>query len=314
MPAAAKIDVEHAALRIELRIVEQVAGPRHRCERNIDTIKNFRKFGALMPRDDRSDERAQTRARTHAVLIGPVRRMVEQIAAAKLFAKALPLPVAGQADENLLAVGGRERLVNRPGAFTRRHWRQRPSGDNFAGHMLHHQKRGRFEQSGFDHLPASGALALTQRRLDADHREHAAHDVDYRRSGTQRLARRSGHIGEPGHELHHFIERGAVLVRAAEETFQRAIDQPRILLRKIVVAAAKPLHGTGREIFENDVGLFRQPIDQCPSFVVLQIDREAALVAVECGEETGGEADQAAGRIAIGRFDFDHVGAEIGKD
>ena len=47
------------------------------------------------------------------------------VAAAELFAKALPLPVTGQADENLLAVGCRERLVDRPGTFARRHWRQR---------------------------------------------------------------------------------------------------------------------------------------------------------------------------------------------
>ena len=72
-----------------------------------------------------------------------------------------------------------------------------------------------FEQCRFDRLAAAGALALAQRRLDADHREHAAHDVDDGRSGAQRLARRPGHVSKPGHELHHLVERRAVLVGAA---------------------------------------------------------------------------------------------------
>src|SRR5262249_25005243 len=42
--------------------------------------------------------------------------------------------------------------------------------------------------------------------------------------------------------------------------------------------------------------------------------REAALVAVESGKESGGEADAPACRVAVRRLDLNHVGAEIGED
>ncbi len=223
--AVGESDVEHAAAGIELRIVEQVAGLCHRRKRNIDAVEQFGKLCELMPRDDFGDERAQHRPRAHAVLVGLVGRIGQQIRPLEMLAEAPPLAVAGDADKNLLAVGGRERLVDRPGAVARRHRRHRRAGHHFAGHVLHHQKRGGFEQRGFDRLAAAGALALAQRRLDADHGEHAAHDVDDRRAGAQRLARRPGHVSEPRHELHHLVERRAMLVGAAEEALERAIDR-----------------------------------------------------------------------------------------
>ena len=218
-------DLQHAAAGVELRIVEQVARLGHRRKRNIDAVEQFGKLGELMPRDDFGDERAQHGPRAHAVLVGLVGRIGQQILPREMLAEAPPLAVAGDADENLFAVGGREGFVDRPGAVARRHRRHRLAGHHFAGHVRHHQKRGGFEQSGFDRLAAAGALALAQRRLDADHREHAAHDVDDRSAGAQRLARRSGHVGKPGHELHHFVERRAMLVGSAEEPFERAVDR-----------------------------------------------------------------------------------------
>ncbi len=231
-----------------------------------------------------------------------------------MLAEALPLRVAGDADENLLAVGGGERLVDRPGAFARRHRRRRAAGDRLAGHVLRHQEGGRFEQRGFDELAAPGVLALAQRRLDGDHRERAAHDVDDGGAGAQRLAGRPGHVGKPGHELHHLVECRAMLVGAAEKTLERAIDEPRVGLGEIGIAAAEPVHGAGRVVFDRHVGGRRQAVQQRAAFVGLEIDGEAALVAVEGAEETGGEAGQPPGRIAADRLDLDHVGAEIGED
>ena len=160
----------------------------------------------------------QHRPRPHAVLVGLVGRIGQQIRPREMLAEAAPLAVAGDADKNLLAVGGREGLVDRPGAVARRHRRHRFAGDHLAGHVRHHQKCGGFEQRGFDRLAAAGLLALAQRRLDADHREHAAHDVDHRGAGAQRLARRPGHVSQARHELHHLVERRAMLVGAAEKS------------------------------------------------------------------------------------------------
>ena len=83
----------------------------------------------------------------------------------------------------------------------------------------------------------------------------AAHDVDDRGAGAQRLAGRPGHVGKPAHELHHLVERRAVLVGAGEKAFERAIDEPRIDRRQRVIAAAEALHRAGRVILEQHVGV-----------------------------------------------------------
>ena len=53
---------------------------------------------------------------------------------------------------------------------------------------------------------------------------------------------------------------------------------------------------------------------QRAAVVGLEVDGDAALVAVEGAEEAGGKADQPPGRVARHRLDLDHVGAEIGED
>ena len=184
-------------------------------------------------RDDLRDDGPDRRAFAHAVLVGACRRDWPKGRCAEMLAEAPPLVVAGETDEDLLAVGGRERLVDAPTRLSR-------AGIGGGGrpvtacarHVLRHQERGRFEQRRFDELAAAGAVALAQRGLDADHGEHAAHDVDDRRPGAQRLAGRAGHVGEAGHELHDLVERGAMLVRAAEESLERAIDDAGIDARE----------------------------------------------------------------------------------
>ena len=66
--------------------------------------------------------------------------------------------------------------------------------------------------------------------------------------------------------------------------------------------------------FSRDVRLCREVVEQRATLGIFQIDGEAALVAVECGKEACGETDEAPSRIAAGRLDLDHVGAEIGED
>src|SRR3984957_17035257 len=160
--AAGKYHVEHAAAGVELRIVEQVAGLGNRRERNIDTVEQFDKLSQRVPGDDRGDLRPQHGARAHAVLVGLVGRVLQKIVAGKMLAEAAPLPVAGQPDEDLFAIGGLERIVDAPGAFPGRHRRRRAAGHRLAGPMLRHQEGGGFEQRRLDHLAAAGALGLAQ--------------------------------------------------------------------------------------------------------------------------------------------------------
>jgi hypothetical protein len=172
----------------------------------------------------------------------------------------------------------------------------------------------RFEQRALHHLALAGTLALAQRGDDAECAERAAEDVDDRRAGAQRPTRRARHVSEPRHELHHFIEREAILVRAAEEALERAIDQPRVELRHVLVAAAKPVHRAGRIVLGQRVGAGDQLVRQRAALRVLDVDGNAALIAVEAGEEAGGKAVQAARLVAVGRgLDLDHVRPQIAQ-
>lgn len=173
-------------------------------------------------------------------------------------------------------------------------------------------RKAGLEQRAGHPTPLPVPLALAQRGQDRHVAHHAAHDVDHRRAGAQRLAGWTGHICQPGHELHYFIERWPVLVGPWQEALQRAIDQPKIDRVRLLPAQAEPLHSAGCEILDQHVGAAQQIARNLVPGRRLQVDADAPFVTIEIGEEPGGEAVQPARAVAVGSgFDADHVGAEI---
>src|SRR6185312_14819530 len=70
----------------------------------------------------------------------------------------------------------------------------------------------------------------------------------------------------------------------------------------------------GAEILDHDICARGEAADHRAAFGPFQIDREAALVAVEGGEKPGAEAAEPAGTVALGRrLDLDDIGAELGE-
>ena len=231
-----------------------------------------------------------------------------------MLAPRAPVIVAGDADKHLLAVAGLEGLVDRPGAGAGRHGLRFAPRRADAGHVLRHEEGRRLEQRRLHELPPAGRLTLLQRAEDADDRIAAAHDVDDRGAGAQRPAGRAGHVGKPGHELHHLVERGPVLIGPGEEALERGEDEARVDPAQRLPAAAEPLHGAGGVILDHHIGLRGEPVDDLPAAVRLEIDGQRTLVAVEAAEEAGGETRQAAGLVAVGRgLDLDDVRAEVGE-
>ena len=99
-----------------------------------------------------------------------------------------------------------------------------------------------------------------------------------------------------------------------QETLQRAIDQPRVQRVHRIPAEPEPVHRAGAEILDQRIGVAHQVLRHRQPLGRLHVDADAALVAVEIGEEPGGEAVQPAGAIAVRRgLDADHVGAKIGQ-
>ena len=296
-----------------MRVGEEIHRLADRRPRNVGALAALPDLGLRQLRDHLLERRDQPRAFLAAHQVGGEARIGGELLQAELLDEAAPLLVARYADEEF-AVRGGEDLVDRPGAAAGGHGLGFYAGDRDAGHMGCHQKRGALEQRAAHALALAGRLALAQRRLYRHHAEHRTEDVDDRRAGAQWPAGRPGHIGKAHLELHHLVERRAVLVGAGEIAFEREVDEARVDLRQRLVTAAEPLHGAGPVVLEHHVGVDGEAVQGRLALGALKVEGEAALVAIEGGEEAGGEAAEAAGVVAARRrLDLDDVGAKVGE-
>ncbi len=224
------------------------------------------------------------------------------------------LLVAHRPDEQLLAAGQREDVIHAPGQGARRHGRRRLAGHGVLLHVLRGQEHAVLEQRALDFLPAAGTIALAQRRQHPDRAEHAAHDVVDRRAGTQRAPGRTGHVRQPAHHLHDFVQRQAVLVRPRQEALVRHVDQVRVVRRQRGIVQPELLHQPGAEVLQHHVALAGQLAGGGAALIGGDVEHHAFLVAVEGPEQADARSGQAARLVAAGRLDLDDLGAEVGQD
>jgi len=100
--------------------------------------------------------------------------------------------------------------------------------------------------------------------------------------------------------LHDLIERRSFFIRAAEKTFQAAIDQPGICGREHRVAKPKAVHRAVREIFDQRVGSGDHLMHDCLACIRLDVDGNAALVAIENRKQRRSKTDVGARAVALG--------------
>ena len=177
--------------------------------------------------------------------------------------------------------------------------------------MLANEEHGALVQRRHHVLPLPRRMTLMQGRENAHRTEHATLDVDHRSACTQGLSRWAGHVREPTHHLGDFIERRAILVRAAQKALLRAVDQPRVGCLQGVVAEAKAIHRARPEILDQDVRVIKQAQHQRAPLVRFQVHAQAAFIAVVHREVTGAGAQQVPSAVALHRLDLDHIGAEV---
>ena len=249
----------------------------------------------------------------HAVVVAGELRVGFEVVESQRLAKRRPLRIAHGGQKNLLTVFHSEHVVHRPGRDARRHGRGRLAGDGVLQHVLAHQKHVVLEQRALHLLPLARDAALDQRAQGADGAEHAAHDVVDAAAGTQRVTGAPGHVGQAAHHLHHFIECGAVLIGSRQKALVADIDQARIDLGQRSVVESVFAHGAGLEVLGHHVGAGSQLARHFGAGRVVQINRNAFLVAVEHREKTGTGAQQMARAVAVNRLDLDHLGAHVGQ-
>ena len=123
----------------------------------------------------------------------------------------------------------------------------------------------------------------------------------------------------PGDDVGPFV--GGVRAVLPERR-DRDEHQPWVELRQPLVAEAEPVHLPRRGGLQDDVGRRREALEAGAAGRGLQIKNDAALIGV-VGEPVQpllgvgvvvDEGRPAAGRVAAGRLDLDHIRAEVGEE
>ena len=161
--------------------------------------------------------------------------------------------------------------------------------------------------------------------LPGNHRRQQAHH------GVQRTARHirqlyaqgqwagvlaPGMAGHAGQRQVVDIVPGAVLIGAGLAVAgDRHIDQPRVDRLQRLIAQAQARHDTGAELLEQDVMALDQLTHNLQRLGLLEVQGQAALVAIEVG--VAGRGATIMGRQHTqqvhprGRFDTQHLGAHV---
>ena len=145
--------------------------------------------------------------------------------------------------------------------------------------------------------------------------EQAGAEIGDRNADAHRpLPRQAGDRHQPAHALGDLVEARPVGIRPVlAEAGNAGIDDARIDLGERLVVDAEPLLHVGTEILDHDIGLLDHALEGGEPFRRLQIERHAALVAVQVLKVAA--LARAAHRLfqAGRRLDLDDIGAPIGE-
>ena len=167
--------------------------------------------------------------------------------------------------------------------------------------------------------PRPVVCARVQRGEDAERRVHPGGDVGDRDAGAHAAAAGlAGHADHAALGLDHEIERGAVAIRAVlAEAGDRAVDDARLPRARLRVADAELVDGADAQVLEHDVGAIEQPEEDRLALGMLQIERDALLVAIqvdEVGRLVAVERRPPGARdLAVERLDLDDLRAVVAE-
>ena len=184
--------------------------------------------------------------------------------------------------------------------------------------IAQHHLRGRLEHRHVDRLPAAGAFAREQRRADHAERVQARRAV---REVERRVARHVGSrphagLGDRDGGLDQVVEGAQRRIAAALAEAEGAdIDDARVHLPHRFVVEPEALHRLRPHVVDQRVGRLRELQQRLLAFRALQVQHDAALVAVQVEEQRAGARAPAgtggAQHVAAGRLHLDHVGTEV---
>ena len=222
------------------------------------------------------------------------------------------------------------------------------ASDEVVGGLVGEPGDGRLQEAEVDALAAAvrrraWPVPAADGRQDGDRPEHAGRqvadgDADLGRLTAGRI-RLAGDRHQAGRGLDDEVVAGSVgewAIGAVAADGQ--VDQARIEAVQLVVGEAKPRQAADAEVLDQDVAPREQPRQHLAASGLLEVEAEAALVAVD-GQVVGrlasvgrvrarvtgriglarlggtGEGRSPGARaIAVRRLDLDHVGTEVGQE
>ena len=185
-----------------------------------------------------------------------------------------------------------------------------------------HRERGehRIEERDVDVLAAAGAVALAQGEQDAAEGVEAGEVVGHRDAGAHRRAvGLAGDVHESGLGLRHRVVARQVALRAVlAVAADRAVHEARIQRRVCSMPKPSLSRLPGLKFSMNTSAPSRRRFSTSAPFGALQVEREAALVAVDAEEvRAPAVADERPPRprivAGLGFLDLDHVGAHVAE-
>ena len=303
-------DAEVDHLRILHRLVDAVdrtAGDAARVELD-DPLRARAPLGQLA--DRRVERLAVARPQSGVGVL----RLLRELGLPQRFEQRAELRAARRRDVDV-AVGGGEDAHRR---------QRRVVVAGLLGHLALDQEARRLEvehaDQGFEQrrghpLALAAARALVERHQDAAGEVEAGGEVgDGDADAHRSLTGKAGHRHQAAETLRDLIDAGAIAVRPVlSESRDAAVDDPRVDRAHRVVVDAEAVLDVGAEVLDHDVGTPRQREEDLAAARVLQVERDAALVAVQVLEV--GAVAAAAGDVVVGagRLDADHLGAPVGE-
>ena len=182
-----------------------------------------------------------------------------------------------------------------------------------------HEVQHRFHHRHMHFLALAGALPMEQRH--ADHRgQHVSGQLVGCHGGE--IARRPI---RPGVQRRHAAEAldqiviGRIFLRRAAlaKAGGTGMDDARVAGGHGGIAKPEPVRGTDAHVVHEHIRTLDQPPQRVHRRLALQVQHDAALVAVQIGEirphATGAAGPDLARGVAAGDFDLDDIGAEIAQ-
>jgi hypothetical protein len=178
-------------------------------------------------------------------------------------------------------------------------------------HAIHHRD--------LDILALAGAIALMQRRQQADGQMQAGAGVANLRAGDERRAlRRAGCAHCAAHRLGDVFIGLEIRIRPGRtESLDRTHHDARIDFVNLLPCEAETVEHARTKVFHDDVALLDQFLKDLFALGILHVHRDRALVAVQHGEVQAVGirhiAQLPARRITLRRLELDHVRAHPGQ-